>query len=86
MGELHPTDISIRYRQDYFRYPSCRRRWSGVSKEEVMRPTGTVNVRVGYEYAGFHPQKEQSSGHLLLLSNRFGRCIGGTHPLYKDEK
>ena len=39
-----------------------------------------MDVLIGYDYAGFHPEKERSSGHLLLLRNRFGRCIGGTHP------
>ena len=39
-----------------------------------MRPTG----------AGSHPEREQNSEHLLLLKNRFGRCIGGTHPLIKE--
>ena len=38
---------------------------------------------IGFEYAGFHPQREQSSGHLLLLKHRFGRCMGGTHPQIK---
>ena len=23
-------------------------------------------------------------GHLALLKNRFGRCVGGTHPLLKE--
>ena len=39
---------------------------------------------IGYEYAAYHPQNEQISGHLLLLKNRFGRCIGGTHPFVKE--
>ena len=34
---------------------------------------------IGFEYAGFHPEKEQSVEHLLLMSNKFGKCIGGTH-------
>ena len=35
-----------------------------VSREEITRPIGSVDVLIGYEYAGFHPEKEQSSGHL----------------------
>ena len=57
-----------------------------VPKKEIERPTGEVDVLIGYEYAGFHPQKEQSSGHLLLLKNRFSRCIGGTHQQIKTTK
>ena len=39
---------------------------------------------IGYEYAAYHPQNEQISGHILLLKNRSGRCIGGTHPFVKE--
>ena len=54
-----------------------------VHKEDLIRPTGEVDTLIGYEYADFHPLKEQSSGRLLLLRNQFGRCIGGTHPVLK---
>ena len=54
-----------------------------VYEEELIRPTGEVDALIGYEYADFHPLKEQSSGHLLLLRNQFGRCVGGTHPILK---
>lgn len=37
-----------------------------------------------FDYAGFHPEKESSSEHLLLLRNRVGRCVGGTHPSIKE--
>jgi len=60
--------------------------FKNVPKKEIERPTGEVDVLIGYEYAGFHPQKEQSSGHLLLLKNQFGRCIGGTHQQIKITK
>ena len=58
--------------------------FKNVSKEEIVCPTGAIDVLVGYEYAGFHPEREQNSEHLLLLKNRFGRCIGGTHPLIEE--
>jgi hypothetical protein len=29
--------------------------FKGVSAEEVARPTGPVDLLIGYEYAGFHP-------------------------------
>ena len=50
-----------------------------------MQPAGPVDVLIGYEYAAYHPQRTQNVGHLLLLQNRFGLCIGGTHPSIKDE-
>ena len=54
-----------------------------VYEEELIRLTRKVDTLIGYEYANFHPLKEQSSGHLLLFKNQFGRCVGGTHPILK---
>ena len=47
------------------------RLFGNETKREITRPTGEVDVLIGFEYAGFHSQKEQSSEHLLLLKNRF---------------
>ena len=58
--------------------------FKGVSAEEVTRPTRPVDLLIGYEYAGFHPQLERRDGHLLLLKNQFGKCIGGKHPSIKE--
>ena len=58
--------------------------FKNIPREDILRPSGAVDVLIGYEYAAYHPQNEQSSGHLLLLKNRFGRCIGGTHPSIKE--
>ena len=60
------------------------RLFKDVTKEEIARPTGEIDVLIGFEYAGFHPQREQFAGHLLLLRNQFGRCIGGTQPQIKE--
>ena len=51
-----------------------------IPKKDLERPSGAVDVLIGYDYAGFHPQKQKSSGHLLLLRNCFGYCIGARHP------
>ena len=59
--------------------------FNNISKEDILRPSGTVNVLISYEYASYHPQNEQSSGHLVLLRNRFGRCIGSTHPTLREQ-
>ena len=58
--------------------------FKNISEEDISRPSGTIDVLIFYEYAAYHPQNEQTSGHLLLLKNRFGRCIGGTHPFIKE--
>ena len=55
-----------------------------MSKDEIARTAGPVDVLIDYEYAAYHPQRTQSVGH-LLLQNRFGLSIGGTHPSIKDE-
>lgn len=54
--------------------------FKGITMTEVARPTGPVDILIGYEYAGFHPQVEKRIGHLLLLQNQFGKCLGGKHP------
>lgn len=59
--------------------------FNNISTEDILRPPGTVDVLIGYEYASYHPQNEQSSGHLVLLRSRFGRCIGGTHPTIREQ-
>ena len=50
-----------------------------IAASEVTRPEGEIDMLIGYEYAGFHPDKEKSVNHLVLLKNKFGRCFGGTH-------
>ena len=57
----------------------------GVPKDEIERPHGTVDVLIGYDYAGFHPEKESSSGHLLLLRNRFGAALAELTPPSEDQ-
>ena len=54
-----------------------------IAKDEIARPAGPVDVLIGYEYAAYHLEREQNIDHLVLLKNRFGRCVGGTHPLLK---
>ena len=58
--------------------------FKGVSIREVTRPTGPVDLLIGYEYAGFHPQLERKKGHLLLLRNQFGKCLGRKHPGFQE--
>ena len=58
--------------------------FKNVTKDEIARPTGPVDVLIGYEYTAYNPEKEQNIGHLLLFKNGFGRCVGGTHPLLEE--
>ena len=56
----------------------------GITGKSVRRPNGEIDVLVGIEYADHHPVHEQLVGHLLLLGNQFGKCLGGSHPLLKE--
>ena len=58
--------------------------FENIVPDEIRRPAGAVDVLIGYGYAGYHPEPEQRSGHLLLLKNRFGRCLGGTHTILQQ--
>ena len=41
--------------------------FKNISEEDISRPSGTIDVLIGYVYAAYHPQNEQTSGRLLLL-------------------
>ena len=49
------------------------------------RPKGEIEMLVGFEYAGFHPERVQAVDHLLLMENKFGLCLGGSHPLLQEK-
>ena len=55
-----------------------------VRKEDLQRPAGEINVLMGFEYAGYHPVREQAAVHLLVMHNRFGKCLGGYHDLLAE--
>ena len=50
--------------------------FKNVAHNEIKRPSGAVDVLIGYAYAGYHPKPEQKADHLVLPKNRF---LGGTH-------
>ena len=56
-----------------------------AKNNELQRPVGEIDILIGFEYAGFHPTRKQSNGHLLLLENMFGNCLGGSHPLLSEK-
>ena len=62
------------------------RLFNNPKAQEVDRPKeGEVDCLIGYEYAAFHPHCIQAIRHLLLLHNRFGTIIGGTHPKLEEK-
>ena len=56
-----------------------------IKLSELNRPKeGKIDFLIGYEYAAFHPVRKQACSHLLILENRFGYVIGGSHPRIKE--
>ena len=54
-------------------------------KNLECRNEGYIDCLIGYQYAGFNPVRINSENHLVLLKNRFGYIIAGSHPMV-DEK
>ena len=57
--------------------------WENI--ESIQRPEGEIELLIGFEYAGFHPEKIKSANHLLLMRNKFGYCIGGSHHALEEK-
>ena len=56
-----------------------------VTAKDIERPTGEIDMLIGFEYAGFHPVKKEAIDHLLLMENQFGLCLGGSHHLLREK-
>ena len=65
---------------DYAKVNKC---FPDFPQDELRRPTGEIDILVGYNYAAWHPIREQSFGHLLILTSLFGN--GGSHPEISEE-
>ena len=57
--------------------------FKGVTQWEALRPRGEVNVLIGFNYASLHLRIKQSVGD-LLMGNRFGKCLAGSHQKIKE--
>ena len=58
--------------------------FKGIDETHIHRPTGEIYMLIGFEYAGFHPEKMHAVKHLLIMKNMFGSCLGGSHPLIQE--
>ena len=57
-----------------------------INSDVIGRPMkGSIDLLIGVQYAGYHPVRQASKGHLLLLKNRFGTTIQGSHPSVIEE-
>ena len=45
---------------------------------------GSIELLIGFKYAVHHPTCIVSIDHLLLLENRFGYSIAGSHEAFKE--
>ena len=56
-----------------------------INPKSINRPlSGEIEVLIGLQYAAFHPERIKREGHLTLYQNRFGRAVGGYHPLLSE--
>ena len=63
--------------------------FAGLSKEDVQRPDGPIELLVGMPYASIHPTRIDSVNSLVLYKSIFGSgdILGGCHPslVVKDQ-
>jgi hypothetical protein len=53
--------------------------FNDINIKDIQRPHGEIDILIGFEYAGYHPARTQSNGHLLIMENQFGKCLSGSH-------
>ena len=56
---------------------SITEQFPDINIHDVIRPSGDVDILIGSDYAGWQPDKERESGHLVILNNIFGKCVAG---------
>ena len=55
------------------------------AKQVSNRPvSGCIDMLMGFQYAAYHPVCIDSVEHLLLMKNRFGVIVAGSHPTLKE--
>ena len=58
-----------------------RKLFANENARKANRPgPGKVDLLFGFDCAAYHPVNIECVGHLLLMENRFGYLIAGTHP------
>ena len=60
--------------------------FKGVDPKEIQRPKGEIDALIGFNYASLHPTMVQSSDNLILMENRFGKCLAGSHYKIKETR
>ena len=57
--------------------------WTDKSRMKCPEAS-TIDILIGFDHAGYHPQRIESIQHLVLLENRFGYTIAGSHETLKQ--
>lgn len=57
-----------------------------INPKEIQRSRGEVDVLIGFNYASLHPTAIRFSDNMMLLENRFGKCLAGTHHSLKESQ
>ena len=56
-----------------------------VEKNRIHIPSaGDIELLIGIKYAEYHPRRIDNRNHLLLLENRFGVTVAGSHSIIKQ--
>ena len=56
-------------------------KFSNSKAELIDRPVdGHIDMLIGFQYAAYHPEGLEAVNHLLLMQNRFGVLLAGSHP------
>ena len=57
-----------------------------IPETSLKRPLeGEIDVLIGQQYAGLHPVRISSNGHLVLMENEFGLVVAGICSLAKTD-
>ena len=53
--------------------------------KHIARPVnGNIDLLIGFQYAAYHPVPLETIGHLMLMKNRFGVILAGSHPQFHE--
>ena len=61
-------------------------KFRGVRIKNIERPKGAIDVLVGFTYASLNPTIEHASGDLMIMGNRFGRCLAGSNKRISSQR
>ena len=52
-----------------------------IDQNDLGRPFGNLDLSIGVEYCNLLPKIMATNGNLQVMSNVFGKCLRGSHPL-----